>query len=164
MRVNVPRHINANPSFGSINARSTVVLTGTDIGASATNALLYEHLGTRGVRCYFGDAEVVATIISRDVVACLAPLNIPPVHSSIMTGSDPMAKVSVLLRLSIDGGSSKFAVAQKYFTYTPRFFISSVSPDVAVAHQELPLVFHGSGLQCDDYRRGWERIARRDAT
>ena len=76
----------------------------------------------------------------------------------ILSSNDSTARVPVILRISIDGGTSKFAVAQRYFTYIAAPLISSVSPGVAVTHQRLPLVFRGSGLQYGEYTSDSERI------
>ena len=143
-----PRQIHASPVFGPLHDRTTVVLSGTEIGASIVNSKLQSELGIGAVRCYFGDVEVLATIINSNTAACVSPAFVQ--SNAAANTSATEGAYSVTLKVSIDGGYSKYTTAQKYFTFVPSPIIESVLPNIAIEGKKLPLIFRGSGFSPRD--------------
>ena len=86
----------------------------------------------------------MATIINVNTAACVTPKF---VQSHTSTNSSAAASTySVTLKVSIDGGHSKYMTAQRYFTFVPSPNIKSVLPRVAVEGKKLPVIFRGRGF------------------
>jgi hypothetical protein len=136
-----PEVASIEPSMGPLVGGTIVTMSGRGFSK------LQEVLGPASVRCRFGDAIVVGTLVSDQAVSCSAP-------TAALAGS-PLKEVpsSVLLQVSLDYGAS-WTMDPVEFSFMDPPTLVQVTPSVVTLDGGVEIVLRGDDSLAQAIRSG----------